>query len=60
MIKSIIKVEFSDLNEKMIPLVAHTNIQLKIYRKAPNKGLMSILSMLGDADELMRLQEMDY
>ena len=36
------------LNEKIKPLVAHTNIQIKNFSKKENNGMMSVLSLFGD------------
>ena len=48
------------LNEKIKPLVAHTNIQIKNFRGKENNGMMSILGLFGDPDEVMAKYEEEY
>jgi hypothetical protein len=48
------------LSEKIKPLVAHTNIQIKNFTKQNNKGMMAILGLYGMAEEVLRKYEEEY
>lgn len=43
-----------------MPLVAHTNIQIKNFRKDNNKGMMSILDCFGNGDEVLKRYEDEF
>ncbi|KAL4446642.1 hypothetical protein ABPG74_005580 [Tetrahymena malaccensis] len=60
MIKSIVTINCYELNEKIKPLVAHTNIQIKQFTKQNNKGMQSILSLFGNPDTILEKYEKEY
>ncbi|KAL4496244.1 hypothetical protein ABPG72_012981 [Tetrahymena utriculariae] len=60
MIKSIVTINCYELNEKIKPLVAHTNIQIKQFTKQNNKGMLSILTLFGNPDTILEKYEKEY
>jgi hypothetical protein len=52
-IRQIAAININCINEKIKPLVAHTNLQLKQSTKQNNSGMMHILSQFGDAEEVL-------
>ena len=59
-IKQIFYVKHEEFNEKMLPLIAHTNIQIKNFSKKNNKGLCSILSLYGSLEKILQKFENEY
>lgn len=60
LIKQIVNLKHNDLNEKIKPLIAHTNIQIKAFTKKNNKGLIAILSLMGKYEDILAKFEADY
>ncbi|CAK88326.1 unnamed protein product (macronuclear) [Paramecium tetraurelia] len=59
-IKTIVQFQQHQMNEKIKPLVAHTNIQVKQFNKRNSKGLMAILELFGNAERIIEQYEIEY
>lgn len=61
-LKELAQLKHEPLNEKLKPLVAHTNLQLKkqLNMKTNDKGMLEILSLWGNADKISAKYENDY
>ncbi|CAD8059186.1 unnamed protein product [Paramecium sonneborni] len=59
-IKTIVQFQQQQMNEKIKPLVAHTNIQVKQHSKRNSKGLMTILELFGNAEKILEQYEIEY
>lgn len=59
-IKSIVAFNTPLLNEKILPLVAHTNIQIKQFQKSNSKGMIAILLLFGSPEPILDKYEKEY
>ncbi|EGR31584.1 hypothetical protein IMG5_106360 [Ichthyophthirius multifiliis] len=59
-IKSIVQLNNMEINEKIMPLVAHTNIQIKVFMQHNCKGMLSILQYFGDPEQILEKYEIEY
>ncbi|CAD8181583.1 unnamed protein product [Paramecium octaurelia] len=59
-IRTIIQFQQQLLNEKIKPLIAHTNIQIKQFSKRNSKGMMAILELFGNAERILEQYEIEY
>lgn len=48
------------MNDKIKPLVAHTNIQIKQTTKKNSKGMMAILELFGNPERIMEFYEVEF
>lgn len=61
-LKNLAEIKNEGLNDRLKPLVAHTNLQLKktLNTKNSDKGMMEILSLWGNAEKLSTKYENEY
>ena len=61
-LKTLAEIKEETLTEKLKPLVAHTNLQLKkqLNMKTNDKGMLDILSLWGNPDKLSSKYETEY
>lgn len=61
-LKTVAEMKDESLNEKLKPLVAHTNLQLKkqLNMKTNDKGMIDILGLWGNPDKLSAKYESEY
>lgn len=54
LLRQVLQYHIEKLNKRLAPLIAHTILQIKTFSKKNHKGLMSVLSIIGNADDILQ------
>lgn len=54
LLRQVLQYDIEKLNRRLTPLIAHTILQIKTFSKKNHKGLMSVLSLIGNVDDILQ------